>query len=56
MWECAIRGSGKDVVSVAHCIGEWLRSEEKEIEVRMKQGYLSQYFEGVAQAAKCCRN
>lgn len=34
VWECAIRGSGKDVVSVAHCIGEWLHSEEKEIEVR----------------------
>jgi DNA mismatch endonuclease (patch repair protein) len=34
VWECAIRGTGKDIQSVAHRLGEWLRSEEKEAEVR----------------------
>ncbi|AUS41339.1 very short patch repair endonuclease [Ralstonia solanacearum] len=34
VWECAIRGAGKDLESVARHLGEWLRSEEKEAEVR----------------------
>lgn len=34
VWECAIRGTGKDVPSVAHRLGEWLHSDEKEAEVR----------------------
>ncbi len=34
VWECAIRGSGKNIESVARRLGEWLRSEEKETEAR----------------------
>lgn len=34
VWECAIRGAGKDIESVACRLGEWLRSQEKEAEVR----------------------
>lgn len=34
VWECAIRGAGKDIESVARRVGEWLHSEEKETEVR----------------------
>lgn len=34
VWECAIRGAGKNIESVAHRLEEWLRSEEKEAEVR----------------------
>lgn len=34
VWECAIRGAGKDIDSVARRLGEWLRSEEKSAEVR----------------------
>ena len=34
VWECAIRGSGKNIESVALLLGEWLRSEEKETEAR----------------------
>lgn len=34
VWECAIRGAGKDTASVARRLGEWLRSEEKEAEMR----------------------
>ena len=34
VWECAIRGAEKDIESVACRLGEWLRSEEKEVEVR----------------------
>lgn len=34
VWECAIRGPGKNIESVSYRLGEWLRSEEKEAEVR----------------------
>lgn len=34
VWECAIRGPGKNIESVARRLGEWLRSEEKETEAR----------------------
>jgi DNA mismatch endonuclease (patch repair protein) len=33
VWECAIRGSGKDIDSVAHRLADWLRSEEQTAEV-----------------------
>lgn len=34
VWECAIRGAGKDIDSIAHFLDAWLRSEEREAEVR----------------------
>lgn len=34
VWECAIRGPGIDIGSVARRLDEWLRSEEIEAEVR----------------------
>ena len=34
VWGCAIRGSGKNIESVARRLGEWLRSEEKETGAR----------------------
>ncbi|WP_197052785.1 very short patch repair endonuclease [Acidithiobacillus ferrivorans] len=34
VWECAIRGQGKDINGVARRIGEWLRSECTFIEER----------------------
>lgn len=34
VWECAIRGKGKDIDSIALCLSEWLHSEEETIEVK----------------------
>jgi len=34
VWECAIRGAGKDIEAVASRLGKWLRSKEKETEAR----------------------
>ena len=34
VWECAIRGAGRDIDSVALRLGEWLRSENVSVEVR----------------------
>lgn len=34
VWECAIRGAGRDIESVAQRLSGWLRSEEKNTEVR----------------------
>ena len=34
VWECSIRGSGKDIGNVASRLSDWLRSKEKEVEVR----------------------
>lgn len=34
VWECAMRGTGKNLESVARRLGEWLRSEEKEAEIK----------------------
>jgi len=28
VWECAIRGAGKDIDSVVHRLGEWLHSDQ----------------------------
>ena len=27
VWECSIRGAGKDIDSVTHRLGEWLRGD-----------------------------
>ncbi|RQS42125.1 very short patch repair endonuclease [Burkholderia sp. Bp8990] len=34
VWECAVRGAGKDLEGIARRLGEWLRSEEETAEVR----------------------
>ena len=34
VWECAIRGAGRDIDSVALRLGAWLRSENVSVEVR----------------------
>ena len=34
VWECALRGAGKDLERVACHLGEWLRGGEHEAEVR----------------------
>lgn len=34
VWECALRGAGKDIDSVARHLAQWLCSEEKTAEVR----------------------
>lgn len=34
VWECAIRGKGKDIDSIVLCLSEWLHSEEETIEVK----------------------
>lgn len=34
IWECALRGAGKNIEGVAHSLDEWLRSETPLIEVR----------------------
>lgn len=33
VWECAIRGSGKDITNVGQRLAEWLGSEEQTAEV-----------------------
>lgn len=34
VWECALRGAGADIESVAHRLAGWLRSDEQEIVIR----------------------
>lgn len=34
VWECAIRGAGRDIDDIALRLGEWLRGEEASIEVK----------------------
>lgn len=34
VWECALRGAGKDLEDVAARLGKWLRSDQPTIEVR----------------------
>ena len=34
IWECALRGAGKNIEGVAHSLAEWLRSDTLLIEVR----------------------
>lgn len=34
VWECALRGAGRDIDSVARHLGAWLRSEEDTAEAR----------------------
>ncbi|KAF0843428.1 T/G mismatch-specific endonuclease [Methylovorus glucosotrophus] len=35
VWECAIRGSGKDVAAIGLRLAEWIRSEKQTIEVML---------------------
>ena len=34
LWECSIRGAGKDVESVAQSLADWLRSDSPFMEIR----------------------
>lgn len=34
VWECSIRGRGKNIENVASCLAAWLRSEKNFVEIR----------------------